>query len=435
MTYNTIIMLGFFFVFFQTLLFSVFVKKKNNTISLSIPAWVMLLWLFKGGVDFSLADSIGVKLRYERELFSIKVDLNYLLSYLSYYVYYLSYIIVCTGYVIFSNRVSNENSISRIFPRKNYVFWLCLLFVLIYLYYGVSMFRESLGSGLSVYHYSRFNGGSTKSLMTLVSWLSVACGVVGVCISSGRLKWTYLIALLVVFLTSAVLGNRHILLSGVIFYFILTQDTERYNFGKIMSISAIMLILMSLIMSIYVVREASEGQFSSVNSDKVSESVVNALSSSEFIYSHMSMYGVIANDVEPKYGQSLIFLLSATLPRVINNSREDDVYTYYINEVNNNPFKGFSIANPTGWYLNFGAIGLLLGGAILALVTCALHRGAYYSSSSRKLFFLLAFSLFVSDSIGFMRSGGPEPLRAVFLIKSVIPALIIYLFSKYRFKF
>lgn len=394
----------------------------------------MLLWLFKGGIDFVIADNIGVNLRYEGELFPVKVDLNYLLSYLSYYVYYLSYFLVCVIYIMSSKCIPVGRSVFNDSSRLGYVFFLCIFFVLIYLYYGITMFRDAMGSGMSIYHYSRFNGGETKSIMTLASWISVACGVLGFGISNGKYKFYFLIMLILVFLISAVLGNRHILLSGLFLYLVLFHDTEKYSFKKIISIISVMTVGLSLIMSIYVVREADEGDFLTVNTEKIQESVINVFSSSEFIYAHMSMYGVISNNVEPYYGKSLMFLVSAALPRFINGSREDDVYTYYINEVNDNPFKGFSIANPTGWYLNFGAIGLTIGGITLALIACFLHRLSYYGSSKSRVFFFLIFALFISDSIGFMRSGGPEPLRAVLLIKSIIPASIIYFGLRYRLR-
>lgn len=425
--FYTLSLLLFLVVLLQAVLFTAFVKNRNNTISLSIPVWVMLLWLFKGSIDFSLAESIGVNLRYESELFPVKVDGDYFLALLSYYLYYFSYMLVCIYYIMSTKRVPREISIlSYAKTARKYVLLVCALFVLIYFYYGLTMFREAMGSGLSIYHYSRFNGSESKPLMTLASWIAVASGIVGFGISIGKTRSLFLLLVIVIFLVSAVLGNRHILLSGMFLYIILFQDNKEYNFKKLVSIASFITISLTLVMSIYVVREVNEGDFSNVNIDKVKESVINMSSSSEFIYAHMSMYGVLSHDVEPSFGQSLIFLTSATLPRFISNSREPDIYTYYINRVNENPYKGFSIANPTGWYLNFGVLGLVLGGAILGFLLCLLHRLAYYNSSLNALFFLFVFSFFVSDTVGFMRSGGPEPLRAVLLIKSVIPALILF---------
>tara|TARA_R110001592_G_scaffold85353_1_gene252174 strand:+ start:15262 stop:16551 length:1290 start_codon:yes stop_codon:yes gene_type:complete len=418
-------------------LLTLYSKLKTNTFSLSIPVWIMLLWLFKGGVDFSIAEIAGVDLRYESELFPIKVDLDYLLAYLTYFLYFLSYCTVCILYFISSKKVSGE-FVNVDFLRSKFnlkpLFLLSTVTVVLYLYYGINMYRESLGSGLSIYHYSRFNGGTSKSLMTLISWIGLASCILGIGIATKRNRIIFIFLLLSIFLISGILGNRHILLSGMILYFVLFLDTKKYSILSFLKMVAVFVLILSSIMSIYVVREAQEGDFDSVNPEKVQTSIVNMFSSSEFIYSHMSMYGVYSNEIEVSVGKSLFFLVSATLPRVISNDREEDIYNYYIQQVSSNPFKGFTIANPTGWYLNFGIVGVFFGGCILGLICCSLHFCCYHNRK-QSMFFILVFSLFLSDIIGYMRSGGPEPLRAVLLIKAILPAIIIITVMKFKFRF
>ncbi|GAA4876924.1 hypothetical protein GCM10023333_07730 [Ferrimonas pelagia] len=171
-----------------------------------------------------------------------------------------------------------------------------------------------------------------------------------------------------------------------------------------------------------------------VDWNHVSDSVINITSSSEFVYSHMSMYGVLLNKVEPSYGHSFLFLGTTVLPRFILDNRSQDIYGYYIERVRPDPFKGFSISNPTGWYLNLGVIGLVVGGFSLGLLVCFLHYLSYFGNGRFRLFYFLLLCLFLSDIVGFMRAGGPEPFRAVFIIKSLIPALIIYFMLKVSWK-
>ncbi|WP_165725313.1 O-antigen polymerase [Pseudoalteromonas sp. SA25] len=408
-------------------------RKKTGTFSLAIPIWVMVLWLFKGGIDFSIASISGGDLRYENELFPVNVDIDYLLSYLIYFLYFTAYCLICFIYSLTSTKVTYTNITERtgIIESRCFILF-TLMMVCIYIYYGYQMYQQALGSGLSVYHYSRFNGGTTKSLMTLTSWIALTSCIIGIVITTKKSKFIFSSLLVFIFVNSMILGNRHILLSGLLFYFVLILDSQDFDYKKLVKFLLVFIVLLSSVMSIYVVREAQEGSFSDIDGSKVTQGVLDSLSSSEFIYSHMSMYGVIANDVDVKPGQSLLFLVSATLPRVLSNSREDDIYTYYIENVSPNPFKGFTIANPTGWYLNFGLIGVFLGGIALSCTCCLLHYSCYHYKGGKSLFFLLLFSLFLSDSIGFMRSGGPEPFRAVFLIKSFIPALCISFILRMR---
>lgn len=430
-----LIFLIFFVVFILSFIMTKLLKKTTGTYSLAIPLWVMLLWLFKGGVDFSIASLYGVDLRYETELFPISIDSDYLLSYLLYFAYFFCYVIVVYLYASLNKKVIYVKPVDRVgsFYSLNLLYF-SLFMVFLYLYYGFQMYQQALGTGLSVYQYSRFNGGTTKSLMTLASWVALSSCVVGIIFYSKKVKLAFYFLLLVVFINSMILGNRHILLSGVILYFVIALDSERLDYKRIIKLGAVFFVVISSIMSIYIIREAQEGTFHNVDADEVTEGVANTLSSSEFVYPHMSMYGVISKDVEVNLGQSFLFLTSAVFPRFISDDREDDIYTYYINKVSPNPFKGFTIANPTGWYLNLGVLGVFLGGALFGVSCIAFHYLCYHYRLGTSLFCILLFSLFLSDSIGFMRSGGPEPFRAVLLVKAVIPAILISFCMRFKFK-
>jgi len=91
------------------------------------------------------------------------------------------------------------------------------------------------------------------------------------------------------------------------------------------------------------------------------------VSSNEAYGAHFSMYGVLASGVEPRFGYSLYSLACSVIPRVLWPDRPADIYLYYSESVGAIQDQGYSLHHATGWYLNFGYLGVGLGAVVLGL--------------------------------------------------------------------
>jgi hypothetical protein len=83
------------------------------------------------------------------------------------------------------------------------------------------------------------------------------------------------------------------------------------------------------------------------------------------------MYGVLAANVEPKFGYSFYALACSVVPRLLWPTRPRDIYLYYSESVGTVQNQGYSLHHATGWFLNFGYAGVALGGIVLGLVWAA----------------------------------------------------------------
>ena len=112
-------------------------------------------------------------------------------------------------------------------------------------------------------------------------------------------------------------------------------------------------------------------------------------SSNEAYGAHFSMYGVLAGQVEPRFGYSLYALACSVIPRVLWPDRPRDIYLYYSESVGAIQNQGYSLHHATGWYLNFGYLGVALGAIVMGLVW-AYCLNAHRRSAGGRLFRLFA---------------------------------------------
>jgi hypothetical protein len=143
-------------------------------------------------------------------------------------------------------------------------------------------------------------------------------------------------------------------------------------------------------------------------------------SSNEAYGSHFSMYGVLADGVEPKFGYSLYSLACSVIPRVLWPDRPPDISTYYSESVGAIQNQGYSLHHATGWYLNFGYPGVALGAIVMGLVWayCLNAHRRTRSGHLFRLFATVAPWLFVACLPPLIRAG-PEGYKG-FLIEGVM---------------
>lgn len=117
-------------------------------------------------------------------------------------------------------------------------------------------------------------------------------------------------------------------------------------------------------------------------------------SSNEAYGAHFSLYGVLAHQIETRFGYGVFSLACSLVPRVLWPSRPPDIYEYYASSIGASGGQGFSIHHATGWYLSFGAAGIVAGGCVLGLAWSASlnlwRRCRWRSGTSLRLAGILA---------------------------------------------
>jgi hypothetical protein len=419
-----------FFIFLFVLYSTYFFKKKTNTFSLSIPLWIIFFWTFKGFFDFSVLDLYNLNSNIESELFDVVIGSDYVLSFFVYLVYFLSYVLVSFLYSMYFSpkQLFNPNEVSPkpIISASSYIFIFFSFFV--YVVYFLDMINGASSNLMSPYEYSRHYGTQFKSVAYVVGWF-FCVSIICLFPNFKRVYKFYFILMIVIFiLMSLVLGNRHVVLSIMLFSLVFYSDSKPIDVKKLAFVFFTSIVFLTIMAIASIAREYEDFSFSQINSDDVVFQLLGILNSNEFLASHVSMYYSISNNVDFAYGQSFKFLFSSFLPESLFGERCSDIYNHYIYSILGSiPQKGYTINNATGWYLNGGVIFVAFGGFLVGFVSVMLHKLAYSTSSKSKLklFYLIIYCAFMADFVGFIRAGGPEPFKGVLLIKGVLTAFVV----------
>lgn len=244
----------------------------------------------------------------------------------------------------------------------------------------------------------------------------------------------YMALLLAIFVFCIVLGNKNELffglVSGSIFYL---ANARKPRWGKFVALGVA---AFAGIAWIDFMRGISIDQL--INNISLADVVMSArevaLSSNEAYAAHMSMYGALYYEIPLTYGSSLLSLAASIIPRILWRSRPDTIYEHYASHVNAYAGQGYSIHHVTGWYLNFGVFGVVLGAICLGLVWAKLYNNYCQASRSPRshlseLFCVLAFSTFTANLPSLVRAG-PEAYKGVVVDAFLIPIFCLYISSR-----
>jgi hypothetical protein len=148
------------------------------------------------------------------------------------------------------------------------------------------------------------------------------------------------------------------------------------------------------------------------------------------------MYGALSQDIPLTYGSSLTSMLASTIPRFLWADRPVDIYSYFAESVHAVEGQGYTIHHAAGWYLNFGAIGLLFGAALMGWVWGRFYNSFsdVYARTSRLhyIFSSIAPWIFVAYIHAMMRAG-PEVYKGLFL-EGIFMPLTVLLLASYRWR-
>lgn len=171
---------------------------------------------------------------------------------------------------------------------------------------------------------------------------------------------------------------------------------------------------------------------------KITKAVTTIVFSNELFAGHFSMYGIAKQNVKPKIGISFIYVAKTLKPGSSKDTQVLDSYTYYSNAMKFPDKQGFTINHVSGWYLNFGYLGILLGACVLS---CLLLTPYYfYLKVKVSVVKLILFVVFLSiGAFGAMLvRSGPEAFKGLITEAVIIPIFIVltlYFYQRFYFHF
>ena len=164
----------------------------------------------------------------------------------------------------------------------------------------------------------------------------------------------------------------------------------------------------------------------------IKSSALSFLFSNEMFASHFSMYGTLSQHLPLTYGKSIWGLCYSFVPRFLLPDRPETAYEYYVGMVHAVEGEGYTINHATGWFINFGIVGILFGAALFGLLWAWLYnvRNNLYRVKNKfsQLFFILGLCAITAQIPTLVRNG-PEGYKALIFEGLLIPAIVIYVLS------
>ena len=249
--------------------------------------------------------------------------------------------------------------------------------------------------------------------------------------STDRKKILFLLhcsMLIVLYLYTMSLGDRSLLLStftmGILIYLANASKPKMLLTIVLGCFSLGMIGVLSVIRGY-----AFSNLYSSVTFYDFLKGFLSIYTSNEILSAHYSLYGALKFEIPMTWGSSIISLFASTIPRIIWPSRPENLYFYYARNVGAAGGSGYSIHHATGWYLNFGIIGILVGAVLFGWLWAKLYN--YTQSTecrvkkSLDIFKKIAFYIFVGYIPVFIRAG-IEGYKSVIMAVFIIPILVLW---------
>lgn len=418
------------------ILISVYIYRRSYSLVPIVPLFVIYFWSIFGAWTWIPFKLNGGFYFYEDILFEVKIDEYYFFS-LLYYSLFLFVFSICEASYINRKRIYLSNAgcrkqyldtIDKLVSSKKYHF-VVYSFLLFFLFFSYRDIASAIGGGVSAYQLSRFDS-TTKGLTSLVQF----CGDTFVFLSipllfSRKLKQKIIVLCLfgLFFSFNFLLGNRSILLCGMLIAFLLYSELNGVKKAlRLRNIVMVLFVFVAIqLISFFRGLSTNEIMFSDVQQISIANVLLSALKSSEQYASQMSMYGVLKYDVDFTYGSSVLFLISTFIPAFVGIQRPMTVYQYYIkNTVGSRPELGVTINHATGWYLNFGVLGIILGAMLWA------YTLKYFIVRKNNFVYMYIAIVFSVISIQMIRDGGLESYKGGLFLDAIIPMVIIRQFIR-----
>jgi hypothetical protein len=384
-------------------LLGVAVWLRTRNISFPIGFAFLYYWSLYGAwavIDDRSGGDSGKRYSYlENRLFSVTLDDAYLWTILLYTLFIVA--VQVTILILVKSSIIRTAEPARPFQISHAVI------IAISVIAGVSSYlliRDSLDtafkSGWSAYHHTRWTANPFFSLHQELNRLALTPAAVGIGVlasgrdvrfvigSSGgaavRLAYATVVLFMIAFLS--VLGNKNeLVVASILGILVYAANCRRPRWLLIGASGVCALTLMYVF-------DATRG----VPLNRLAEAIVDpelwhpahALefvgSSNEAFGPHFSLYGALAHSVPITYGYSFLSLGASVIPRVLWESRPDDIYVHYASSVGAVSGQGYTIHHAAGWYLNGGMPAVMLGGWVLGFLWTKAHDGFVAQAAERR---------------------------------------------------
>jgi hypothetical protein len=374
------------------------------------------------------------------------VDLDYCYAFaLFVYLLFLMAFGATTYFVVTPNTLPDRKPILKI----NHVRLLAVatFFAILALYFSSEIISVAINSGQPAYIVigSGYSSGLKYSLLQLCLRAALLPAVLGFttwCTDTGnnflvgtKSYWSghaYLVLLLSLTLLCAFLGNKNallqVLITGICCY---EGNSMKPQFLRL---CLLFLGILTLIAYINVLRgRGIESLFKEFSFRELLLAIQHAVESHEQYAAHLSMYGIIRFDIPMTFGWSFVSLFASIIPRAFWPSRPEPSYAYYAQELGLATGQGYTIHHATGWYINFGILGVLLGGSILGFIwgkSFKLSRNPNPTTSHLMNVFVATSFYLVTGGIPRLLRSGPEGYKSFLLTCVIFPITILFFTTK-----
>ena len=185
----------------------------------------------------------------------------------------------------------------------------------------------------------------------------------------------YLVVLGALGTLSVVMGNRSMLVfaasGAALFYLANAERPSRALIGGVVAAGIVSMSLLGIFRGAGGFRDLGGqslvGKVRYVIADAMTQDV-------EPFSAHASMYGTLQKHVPLTYGVSFLWLVTSPIPAVIRPALVPVSYQHYAEHVGAFADQGFTLHHATGWYINFGVPGLIVGAVVLGWIWAALFN-------------------------------------------------------------
>jgi len=375
----------------------------------------------------------------EASLFPITIDENYVLALLVYGVFVLSLLFAVTLLVPARNKIliGQSRTVAIHYWRLLLIATVCFCASLAIEWQGL---QSALDEGVSAYSITRFEDNPFYTIHQIFNRTGLAALAIGIAGAFALRRKNFGIAIGYLPVTLAwiaflfLIGNRNEMLmagiAGFLWYFSLG--------GRLKAVPVAIVVLCGFF--ILRLTEATRGEGLEIATTDVSETLLSAdfwnpfavASGSESQAAHMSMYGVLSHNVDFTYGSSILYFVSSFVPRLIWSDRPPDSYTLYTNATMVSDEHGYNIHLATGWYLNFGLPGVIVGAILVALVWVGVFRMVLRNqeNNSRWAVMWCCSFCFTSAFMAALMRNGPEGMKGMIVEAVIIPLVVAWIGTK-----
>jgi len=430
------------------------IYRKTKSVAVIIGFLLIYYWTFNGAWLFVydvLSGFRGKELGFtyyviEKKMFPLMLDTNYFLSILYYGIFFIS--LQLTLYIFLRKFKADESEGKgpiRLFPLHLFLIsFLSLIFSYLCVHHK---FLEAIDTETSLYYVLRHTPNRYNTLHLVFNMFAVYTAYLTLVlyISGKNARYFYLnnkklltgilifVNITIISLYFILIGNKHDLifagLFGLLFYF---ANNLKIQWKKIVLFFVIIIFPLTLtdfVRGLPLLNYATKMPNEDFNGRNI-PSYMNVLVNNEMFYAHFSMYGTLSKDVDHTYGKSFLNLAESFIPRVVMPVRSEDAYTHYSNSIGAAKGQGYTIHHATGWYINFGVIGVLLAGILWGLLWGWIIRQNARISRFRNKFMIIVYSLAPSLFVAFIPNlirNGIEAYKGLFLEAILLPALIVFI--------